>query len=94
MKISGDVKPKLEPESPIIQQSAPIMKPKRAVGAKVAGVQPKIEPSLEEAVAEENTGSGGEETWAETTMETLMEQDVKPDIRRLEGLLGDLNLEQ
>jgi hypothetical protein len=94
MKISGDVKPKLEPESPIMQQSAPIMKPKRAVGAKVAGVQPKIEPALEEAVAEENTGSGGEETRADTTMETPMEQDVKPDVRDLESLLGGLNLDQ
>jgi hypothetical protein len=94
MKISGDVKPKLEPGSPIMQQPAPIMKPKRAAGAKVAGVHPKIEPALEEAVAEEITGSGGEETRADTTMEWPMEQDVKPDIRGLESLLGGLNLEQ
>jgi hypothetical protein len=94
MKISGDVKPKLEPESPIMQQSAPIMKPERATGAKVAGVQPKIEPALKEAVAEEIAGSGGEETRAKTIMETPMGQDVKPDIRDFEGLLGGLILEQ
>ena len=94
MKISGDVKPKLEPESPIVQQSAPIMKPKRAPRAKVAGVHPKVEPALEEAVAGENTGSRGEEVRAETIMETSTEQDVKPDIRDLESLLGGLNLEQ
>jgi hypothetical protein len=95
MKISGDVKPKLEPESPIMPQSAPIMKPKRAVGAKVAGVHPKIEPALEEAVAEENTGSGGEETRANTAMEIATAQDVKPeDIRGLETLLGSHNMDQ
>jgi hypothetical protein len=94
MKISGDIKPKLEPESPIMQQSAPIVKPKRVAGAKVAGIHPKIEPALEEAVAEENTGSGGEETRAETTIETTAEQDVKPDVRHLESLLSGLNLEQ
>jgi hypothetical protein len=94
MKISGDVKPKIEPESPIVQHSAPIMKPGRAAGAKVAGIHPKIERALEKAVAEENTGSGGEETMVETTMETTTEQDVKPDVRHMESLLGGLNLEQ
>ena len=92
--ISGDIKPKLEQESPIMQQWAPIMKPSRGVGAKVAGVQPKIEPALVEPVAEENTGSGGQETRAETTMETSTEKDLKPDIQGLESLLGGLNLEQ
>ena len=94
IKISGDIKPKLEPESPIMQQSAPIMKARRGVGAKVAGVHPKIEPALVEPVAEENTGSGGDETRAEIIMGSPIEQDVKPDIQDLESLLGGLNLEQ
>jgi hypothetical protein len=94
MKISGDVKPKIEPERPIVQHSAPIMKPGRAAGAKDSGIHPKIERALEEAVAEENNGSGGGETRTGTTIETTAEEDVKPDVRHLDSLLGGLNLKQ
>jgi len=92
MKVSGDVKPKLEPESPIVQQPAPIMKPTRAAKAKAGGIQPKLEPPLEEGV-ESIAGVGSRQTRAESITEMPIEQDVKPDVQGLEDLLGGLNLE-
>jgi len=92
MKVSGDVKPKLEPENPISQQLAPIVKPTRAARAKAGGIQPKLEPPLEEGV-ERIAGVGGHQTRAEDIREMPIEQDVKPDVQGLEDLLGGLNLE-
>jgi hypothetical protein len=91
MKISGEVKPKLEPQSPTTDQPAPIMDPKRAAKAKIAVVQPKIEPALEEAGGDGITGLNSQDIYR---TKTSAEQDVKPDIRNLESLLGGLNLEQ
>jgi hypothetical protein len=90
MKISGDIKPKLELQSPTTDQPAPIIEPKPAAKARIAVVQPKIEPALE-VVGDGITGLGGEEM---LTTRTPAMQDVKPDIRDLESLLGGLNLEQ
>jgi len=92
MKVSGDVKPKLEPESPTIQQSAPSMKPTRAARAKAGGIQPKLEPPLEEGLGS-IAGVGSHQTRAENITEMPIEQDMKPDIQSLESLLGGLNLE-
>lgn len=92
MKVSGDVKPKLEPESLIVQQLAPIMKPTRAAKAKAGGIQPKLEPPLEEGV-ESIAGVGSHQTRAESITEMPIEQDVRPDVQGLEDLLGGLNLE-
>ena len=92
MKVSGDVKLKLEPESPISQQPAPIMKPARGARAKAGGIQRKLEPSPEEGV-ESIAGVGSHHTRAVDMTEMPIEQDVKPDIQGLQDLLGGLNLE-
>jgi len=92
MKVSGDVKLKLEPESPISQQPAPIMKPTRGARAKARGIQLKLEPPPEEGV-ENITGVGTHQTRAEDITHLPFEQDVKPDVQGLEDLLGGLNLE-
>ena len=92
MKVSGDVKPKLEPESPNIQEPAPIMKPTRAARAKAGGIQPKLEPPLEEGV-ESIAGIGSHQIRAEHITEMPIGQDVKPNVQGLEDLLGRLNLE-
>jgi len=94
MKISGDVKPKVEPESPLPQQSAPTMKPGRATRAKEAGIQPKIEPALHETMTQGDTRLGSKGARAEINSGATTEEDVKPDVRDLESLLGGLNLEQ
>jgi hypothetical protein len=67
------------------------MDPKRAAKAKIAVVQPKIEPALEEAGGDGITGLNSQDIYR---TKTSAEQDVKPDIRNLESLLGGLNLEQ
>jgi len=69
------------------------MKPGRATRTKQAGIQPKIEPALNEEVGG-ITGLGSHEIRADTIMETPTDQDVNPDVGDLESLLGDLNLEQ
>jgi len=92
MKVSGDVKPKLELESPIVQQPAPIVKPTRAARPKAGGIQPELEPPLEEGVGS-IARVGSHQTRAEHITEMPIEQDVMPDVQGLEDLLGGLNLE-
>lgn len=72
-------------------RAVPTSKPRRAVKAKVALVQPKLEPDHEAETASNSVHlssrhHGGSQ---DTT-----EEDVKPDVRALESLLDGLNLER
>jgi hypothetical protein len=78
LKIQGDTKPKLEPESPTVA------KPKRTVKRSDAFLQPKVEP-------EEEAGSAESAQQSVSYYDEAV--DVKPDISELEGLLGGLDLE-
>ena len=92
LKISSDIKPKVEPESPSVKNTMPIVT-LRATKSK-ASVQPKVEPDLDEAVAEGSSelGAGAAATALKTGKSAG--KDVKPDITALESLLDGLNLEQ
>lgn len=96
MKISADIKPKLEPASPISPTTAPMRSPGGATRAKTVVVQPKIEPGLEDIAVEDETGPASEEIRVDTALkvEVSPQEDVKPDVRALESLLGGLNLQQ
>jgi hypothetical protein len=94
MKLAGDVKPKLEPESPTLSTSAPVPKSKRATKAKAPPVLPKVEPDLEKVADERRSPLGNDGTGMDAAVKEHMLQDVKPDVRELEDLLGGLNLEQ
>lgn len=84
LKIQGDTKPKLEPESPTPIPAETVAKPKRTVKRVDAFLQPKVEP-------EEEAGSAGSAQQSVSHYDEAV--DVKPDISELEGLLGGLDLE-
>jgi len=89
--VPADIKPELEPESPIQEKVAPKRKPKRAVKPKAGLVQPKTEPDLETEAASSSVHSsciqhGGSRNVAE--------EDIKPDVRALESPLDGLKLER
>jgi hypothetical protein len=90
MKVSADIKPKLELESPTQRKPAPVSKPKRAVKAKAGLLQPKTEPDQEDT-----TSSLGQYTsQCRGANPRATEEDVKPDVRELENLLDGLNLDR
>jgi len=92
LKISSDIKPKLEPESPSVDRMMPIVALKTTTTK--PSVQPKVEPDSNEAVAEGSSELGARA--AATALKTgeSAGKDVKPDITALESLLDGLNLEQ
>jgi hypothetical protein len=91
VKILGDVKPKLEPESPTVEKAVPVAKAKRANKAKV--MQPKAEPvsDLEVTGVQDADRIGDMDRNADTPN---VAGDVKPDIRELESLFDNMGLDQ
>ena len=92
MKIVGDVKPKLEPDSPTTERTTTAEDPKRAMQAK--GPQPKVEPDLEGAGIGEDCQEESVAARPKAALQGSINKDVRPDVRALESLLGGLNLEQ
>ena len=89
--VPADIKPKLEPESPIQEKVARKTKPKLAVKPKAGVVQPKTEPDLEAEAASSSVHSSSIQ---HAGSRNVAEEDIKPDVRALESLLDGLNLER
>lgn len=89
--VPAEIKPKLEPESPVQERIAPKAKSRRAVKPKARLVQPKTEPDLEAEAASSSVHSSSIQ---HVGSRNVAEEDIKPDVRALESLLDGLNLER
>jgi hypothetical protein len=92
MKVSEEIKPKIEPESPTVQKPEPINKSSRARKVKAVVLQPKLEPDHGAVAVERASSLDSRDVSENHSWNGSVEQDVKPDVRELESLLGGLDL--